>query len=57
MKLLSFLLGVQQKSEMLFDNTQGKTLAEYQRELLIKAGKVQFEKLKDLGLAIPVQLA
>lgn len=33
------------------------TLAEYNREALVKAGRQQFQKLKDLGLNIPVNLA
>jgi hypothetical protein len=31
-----------------------KTLAEYNRQMLVKAGKMEFEKLKSLGLSIPV---
>lgn len=38
-------------------DTSQKTIADYKREVLVKAGKQQFEKLKDLGLNIPVNLA
>lgn len=57
MKLLSTLFESQGKTNSLFDTKNGKTLAEYQRELLVKMGKRQFEKLQNLGLSIPVQLA
>jgi hypothetical protein len=50
MKLLAFLFG--QKKEL-----ETKTLAEHQREMLVSQGKQQFEKLKNLGLTIPVRLA
>jgi hypothetical protein len=50
MKLLSLLFGQEKKSET-------KSEAEDKRELLISQGKKQFEKLKDLGLKIPVKLA
>ncbi|HZE87661.1 MAG TPA: hypothetical protein VE090_05680 [Methylomirabilota bacterium] len=56
MKLLTSLGQLRTKSEPLFSGENGKTIAEYQRELLIKTGRTQFEKLKDLGLTIPVQL-
>ena len=35
---------------------QPKTLADYQRELLVKLGEQQFKKLKDLGISFPVAL-
>lgn len=57
MKLLSTLFVSQAKIDSLFDDQKGKTLEEYQQELLIKMGKRQFEKLQNLGLSIPVQLA
>lgn len=50
MKLFALLFG-QKKKEV------HKSLAEYQREMLVKQGKQQFEKLKRLGLHIPVRLA
>lgn len=34
-----------------------KRISELHRKALVKAGKQQFEKLKDLGLSIPVNLA
>jgi len=55
--LIASLLGLKRKTEELFDQTNGKTIAEYQRELLVNAGRQQFEKLQDLGLTIPVRLA
>lgn len=57
MKLLSTLFDFQAKNDSVFDTQRGKTLAEYQQELLVKMGKRQFEKLQNLGLSIPVQLA
>jgi len=56
MKLLTFLLHLKDKTESLFVEEDNKTLAEYQREVLVKTGRQQFEKLKDLGLSIPVRL-
>jgi hypothetical protein len=50
MKFVSLLFG-QKKKEV------RKTLAEYQREMLISQGKQQIQKLKDLGLTLPVRLA
>jgi len=35
---------------------QPKTLADYQRELLVKLGGQQFKRLKDMGISIPVAL-
>ena len=57
MKLIAALFGLKRKTEELFDQSNGKTIAEHQRKLLVKMGRQQFEKLKDLGLSIPVQLA
>jgi hypothetical protein len=34
-----------------------KTVADYQREKLIKFGRQQFQKINDLGLRAPVTLA
>ncbi len=34
-----------------------KRLSDNHRKALVKAGKQQFEKLKDLGLSIPVNIA
>lgn len=50
MKLLALLFGNKRK-------VVRKTNAEYQRELLVRQGKQQFEKLNTLGLTIPVKLA
>jgi len=33
-----------------------QTLAEYQRELLIRQGREQFKRLVDIGVAVPVGL-
>ena len=49
MKLLALLLG--KKSE------KPKTRADYQRENLINFGKRQFQKMKELGVGAPAQLA
>jgi hypothetical protein len=57
MKLIATLLGLKQKTDDLFDQKNGKTISEYQRELLVSMGRKQFEKLQDLGLNIPVRLA
>lgn len=56
MKLLRSFFALRPKSDSLFDQ-EGKTLAEYQQELRVKMAKRQFQKLQDLGLSIPVQLA
>jgi hypothetical protein len=50
MKLFRSLFG-QKKKEV------RKSLAEYQREMLISQGKQQIQKLKELGLTLPVRLA
>jgi len=57
MKLIASLLGIKQKTEELFEKAEGKTLSEYQRELLVKMGRKQFEKLNELGLGIQLKLA
>lgn len=57
MKLFNTLFDSRVKIDSVFEEQKGKTLAEYQRELLVKMGKRQFEKLEDLGLAFPIQLA
>lgn len=49
MKLLSMFLSR-------FRSPKKKTLADYQQELLIKAGREQFNKLKEKGLQIPIVL-
>ena len=49
MKLLAIL--VSKKEE------KSKTRADYQRENLIKFGKRQFQKMMELGVSAPVQLA
>lgn len=50
MKLLALLFG-KKKSEA------PKTIADYQREKLIMFGRAQFQKMKDLGIGMPVSLA
>jgi len=50
MKLLAFLLRLKKK-------THRKTLAEYQREMHVRMVKQQFQKLKDLGLTVPIALS
>jgi len=57
MKLKALFSGVKRETNTFFGQTEGKTLAEYRQELLVKMGKKQFEKLQDLGLSIPVSLA
>ena len=49
MKLVASLLGIKRKNE-------SKTLAEYQRESLVKEGAQQFKKLVDMGVGVPVTL-
>ena len=49
MKLLALVLG--KKEEKV------KTRADYQRENLIKFGRRQFQKMKELGVGAPIQLA
>ncbi len=39
------------------NNNSPKAIAERNRRALVKAGKQQFEKLRDMGLSIPVSLA
>lgn len=50
MKFVRSLLRSQKKSNP-------TTLAEHQRELLIRLGREQFKKLIDQGLGIPVALS
>lgn len=52
MKFLRAIFTMHDKTAIFFGEQKGKTLAEYQRELLIKMGKKQFEKLNKLGLGI-----
>jgi hypothetical protein len=49
MKLLALLLRKKEKKP--------KTHDDYQRENLINFGKRQFQKMKELGVGAPVQLA
>lgn len=49
MRLLTRLLGLKKKA-------QQKTFAEYQRELLIKQGREQFQRLVEKNLTVPVAL-
>jgi len=44
------------KNQPGFSQNVKQTIAEHNREVLVKAGKQQFEKLKDLGLSLPVSL-
>ncbi len=50
MELLHLLLGRKKEETR-------KTIADYQREALVKQAQKQFKKLHDLGLNIPVRLA
>lgn len=52
MKFLKSLLGTlsQRKKQA------GKTLEQYKQDVLIRQGKVQFEKLMQKGLSIPVAI-
>lgn len=50
MNLLAFLFGKKQ-------HEAPKTIADYQREKLITFGRMQFQKMKDLGIVMPVSLA
>jgi len=36
---------------------KAETLSGHQREVLVREGRKQFQKLQDLGLSIPVRLA
>ena len=36
---------------------EGKTLADYKRDMLIRAGRAQFQRLQQLGLTVPVALS
>jgi len=56
MELLRSLFDFKQNTESLFDQQKGKTLSEYQQDLLVKMARRQFQKLQDLGLSLPVQL-
>jgi hypothetical protein len=49
MKLVRILLRSEKKK-------QRTTLADYQRELLVRQGREQFKKLIDRGLGVPVGL-
>lgn len=49
MKKIFSRLSIQKKQ-------QRKTLAEYQREMLVRQGREQFKKLIDRGLGVPVAL-
>lgn len=56
MNLLRSLFTTGRNFDSLFEQ-KGKTLAEYQQELLSKMAKRQFEKLQSLGLNVPVSVA
>lgn len=49
MKIVRILFRTQKKH-------QSSTLADYQRELLVRQGREQFKKLIDRGLGVPVGL-
>jgi len=49
MKLLRKILKLRKTAK-------AKTIADYKNEMLIKTGRQQFKKLKDLGINIPVRL-
>jgi len=49
MKIVRILFRTQKKH-------QRSTLADYQRELLVRQGREQFKKLIDRGLGVPVGL-
>jgi hypothetical protein len=49
MKLVRILLRSEKKK-------QRSTLADYQRELLVRQGREQFKKIIDRGLGVPVGL-
>jgi len=55
--MISFLFGLKNKQRTPFNINEGKTISEYKQEAMNKIGRQQFEKLKDLGLSIPVRLA
>jgi hypothetical protein len=57
MKLIAFLLRSRNKQINPFGDMRGKTISSYKQEAMNRIGKQQFEKLKDLGLSIPVRLA
>ena len=40
----------------LFEKEEAKTLADYQRELLVKTSAQQFTKLRELGLGIQISV-
>ena len=50
MKLVA-LLFTNQKTQ------KRKTIADYQREKLVTFGRQQFQKMKELGIGMPVNLA
>lgn len=57
MTFSTVLSWAKQKKQPGFNQNIKQTIAEHNREALIKAGKQQFEKLKDLGIGLPVRLA
>jgi hypothetical protein len=59
MKLLAQLFSFRRKNSAFVSGSadKEKSVAEYQREILVNQGRTQFQKLKDLGLSIPVRLA
>jgi len=57
MKLFRSFFEGKQNTDVLFEQQKGKTLAEYQQDSLVKMARRQFQKLQDLGLSIPVELA
>ncbi len=49
-EILASFLGIKKQQER-------KTLADYQRQMLVNMGQQQFKKLRELGLTIPVALS
>lgn len=58
MKLADFKAVLQSLfSQSQWKKVEGKTMADYQRDILIKVGKAQFQRLQQLGLTVPVALS
>ncbi len=59
MDLLALLLGKKKEAASHFawaSRDKRKTIADYQREALVKQGREQFQKLVKRGLQVPVAL-
>jgi hypothetical protein len=57
MKLFANLFGLNKNTDFPFFQFEGKTGIDYQKDTCIRIGRQQFEKLKDLGLRIPIALS